>query len=311
MHRSVHFFIFLFIVFILPFVGGGLRWCPCAAQNASNPFEILSRLSEEARLITAEGTIAVVVNPFDVVVHKPPGIAQKLAGNETRPLTPSSVIPRGGGMASSVIFWVLVLISGFAAFSIAANRSAVTKSWMSFLSDNGLNVVQREAFSLSGTTPYYLLYASFVLNAGLFCFLVFRSFQGQEFNNFSFLLLCMFGAAFSFLFKHMMIKTTGWLFPVQKETQRYNFLMIVFNCILGLFLLPFNFVLAFASDDYRLFLVFWTLGLVGIFYIYRAYRALGIGAKFLGTDQFHFLLYLCTVEIAPVLLLIKWATMQT
>jgi hypothetical protein len=57
-------------------------------------------------------------------------------------------------------------------------------------------------------------------------------------------------------------------------------------------------------------LVFWVLGLVSIFYIYRSLRALNIGSKFLVSDQFHFLLYLCTVEVAPVVLLAKLAIMQ-
>jgi hypothetical protein len=281
-----------------------------SAQDASNPFELVMRLPEEARLTLADTSENALANPFDVVVHKVPGAAKALAENETAPFTPFSVVPRGGGMPQSVLIWVLLLVSGFLAFSVAANRSAANKAWMSFLSENGLNVIQREAFGMVGNTPYYLLYGSFVLNAGLFIFLVVRAFRGEDFNNLPFLLLCMAGAAIAFLTKHAMLNATGWLFPVTKETERYNFLMIVFNCVLGLFLMPFNYVLAFCDENFRFFLVFWILGLVGIFYIYRGFRAAGIGAKFLGTDQFHFLLYLCAVEIAPVLLVIKWATVQ-
>lgn len=277
------------------------------AQDANNPFEIIERLPESARLTSNEARLS---NPFDVVPHKKPGVVQVLAENETEPFTPFSLIPHGGGMSQATIFWVLLVLAGYLAFSIAANRSAVSKAWLSFLSENGLNVMQRETFGLTGNAPYYFLYGSFVLNAGLFIFLVVRAFTGEAYNNLLFLLMCMFGAGIAFVSKHFMIKATGWLFPVTKETQRYNFLMIVFNCILGLFLMPFNFLLAFSNPSFRFFLVFWTLGLVGIFYIYRAVRSAGIGVKFLGTDQFHFLLYLCVVEIAPVLLVIKWATLQ-
>ena len=74
---------------------------------------------------------------------------------------------------------------------------------------------------------------------------------------------------------------------------------------------PFNFFIAFsAKGDYQLLLVFWMLGLVAIFYAYRALRSAGIGSKILNSSPFHFLLYLCAVEIAPVLLLVKLAIMQ-
>jgi len=277
------------------------------AQDANNPFELVDRIPETARMSSIAGQLT---NPFEVVPHKKPGVAQVLAENETAPFTPFSILPRGGGMPQSTLFWVLVIVAGYLAFSIAANGGAAGKAWLSFLSDNGLNVMQREAFGLVGNAPYYFLYGSFVLNAGLFIFLVVRTFTKEAYNNLPFLLMCIAGAGLAFITKHLLIKSVGWLFPVTKETERYNFLMIVFNCVLGLFLMPFNFLLAFATEYFRFFLVFWTLGLVGIFYLYRALRAADIGVKFLGTDQFHFLLYLCVVEISPVLLVIKWATVQ-
>ena len=115
-----------------------------------------------------------------------------------------------------------------------------------------------------------------------------------------------------FLSKHVIFAIVRFLFPIETEITRYNFLVIIFNCILGLFLVPFNFMIAFGAESfYQGLLVFWVLGLVSIFYIYRSLRALNIGSKFLVSDQFHFLLYLCTVEVAPVLLLTKLAIMQS
>lgn len=278
------------------------------AQDASNPFELRSRLSKEA---LGADMGADTVNPFQVGPHRPPGVAKALVENATESFNPFSVLPRGGGMSEGFLFSVLLVIFGVLVFSIAANRSIVGKAWRSFLNDNALALVQREAFGLVGSTPYYLLYGSFVLNAGLFVFLVTRAFKGELFNNWKFLLLCMLGAGTIFVTKHLMLKAIGWLFPVKSEMDRYNFLMIVFNCVLGLFLMPFNFLLAYATVEYRFLVLFWILGLIGIFYLYRGTRAGQIGLKFLGTDQFHFLLYLCAVEIAPVLFLVKLAMIQT
>ncbi len=279
---------------------------PSSGQNASNPFEIRARLPKEV----ASGAVAMNTNPFDLVPHRMPGAVKGLSENSTEAFRPFSILPRGGGMTTQTVFWVLVVMFSLLTFSIAFKRGIVIRAWRGFLNDNALVLAQREASGLVGSTPYYLLYGSFVLNAGMFIFLVIRYFKHELYNNFPFLLLCMAGAAAIFLFKHFMVRLVGWLFAARNETRRYNFLIITFNCVLGLFLVPFNLLLAFATDLKDL-LVFWTLGLAAIFYVYRALRSAPIGLKILATDQFHFLLYLCTVEIAPVLLLLKLVLNQS
>jgi len=279
---------------------------PGSGQNAANPFELRYRLPKES----AAGGRTAAMNPFDVLPHRVPGAAKGLGENTTQAFRPFSILPRGGGLSNYFLFWMLVGMFSFLTFSIAFKRGVVAKAWRGFSIDNALSLAQREASGLVGITPYYLLYVSFVLNAGLFLFLVIRYFKKDTFNNISFLLLCLVGAAGIFLFKHFVLQLVGWLFPVHNEVRRYNFLIIIFNCVLGLFLVPFNLMLAFATD-YKGLLVFWTLGLGAIFYVYRALRSFTISLKILANDQFHFLLYLCTVEVAPVLLLIKLVLKQT
>lgn len=279
-------------------------------QTAANPFELKHRLPK----IAANGVPAGIsgpVNPFDVVAHRPPGAAKVLAENATQEFRPSRLLPRHGDTLSGLsLFGILAVIFALMSLSVAANRKSVEKAWRGFLNENGLTVAQREASGFVGTTPYLLLYGSFLLNAGMFMFLVVRVFRKDSFNNMPFVLICMALAGILFISKHLLLQAAGWLFPVEKEVRRYNFLIIIFNCVLGLFLMPFNFLLAFAKDDYKEFLVFWTLGLVAVFYLYRAFRSSRISTKFLADHQFHFLLYLCAVEIAPVFLVIKLAMIQ-
>lgn len=289
----------------------GLFWlvlaAPLSGQNAANPFELRYRLPKavEGGAATTEA-----VNPFDLVTHRMPGAAKGLSETRSIDFQPFSILPRGGGMTTRTLFWMLVVMFSFLTFAIAFKRGVVARAWRGFLNDNALVLAQREASGLVGSTPYYLLYGSFLLNAGMFIFLVIRYFKHEVYNNFPFLLLCIAGAAGIFLFKHFALRLVGWLFPVKNEVRRYNFLIIIFNCVLGLFLVPFNLLLAFATDLKDL-LVFWTLGLAAIFYVYRGLRSAPIGLKILATDQFHFLLYLCTVEIAPVLLLLKLVLNQS
>lgn len=280
------------------------------AQGAANPFELIHRLPKELAML--QGGSEAPANPFDVVPHRAPMAAAAMAENETEAFNPFAILPRGGGLSNSIMAVMLLMAFGFLTFSVASNRSAVNKAWAGFASDNGFSVALREASGFVGITPYYLLYGNFLFNAGIFVFLVTRVFNQETYNNLAFLLLCMVGAAVAFLSKHLMLELMRGLFPLENELRKYNFLIIIFNCILGLFLVPFNLLIAFSAKDssQQLLLVSWMLGLVAIFYTYRSIRSSPLGIKFLIQSPFHFLLYLCTVEIAPLLLLIKLALLQ-
>lgn len=288
-----------------------------AAQTTAslNPFDLRYRLPKvviPADSVVVENIPEAVTNPFDVVVHRPPGVSKTMLEDVAEPFEPATLLPRGDTMPKQGIFWVLTALLGVLSVSIAANRTAVGRAWRGFLNENGLTLAQREASGLVGNTPYFLLYASFLLNSGVFIFLVTRVFAGGEYNNLRFLALCMLVASAMFLAKHLFVAALGGLFPVAAEVRRYSFLIMVFNCVLGLFLLPFNALMAFAGqgEEVKQFIAFWMISLVGLFYAYRAWRSGRIARKFLAADQFHFLLYLCTVEIAPVLILVKIALRQ-
>jgi hypothetical protein len=274
-------------------------------SDALNPFELLHRLPKEM-LSAVTSDSAALVNPFDVVPHREPGVSSTI-GESFRPIRE---LPKGNSLGAAVLFFVFALVLGFFTLTVAANRAALFKAWQSFLNDNALTLAYREATGIIGNGPYLLLYINFLLNAGLLIFLVTRFFAGDRFNNGLFLLLCMVLSAVIFTSKHLLLGAVRGLFPVEKEIGRYQFIILVFNGVLGLFLLPFNFLIAF-SGKFDGFLVFWTLGIILVFYAYRALRAGSIGMKILQDTPFHFLLYLCTVEIAPVVLLIKLAMLQT
>ena len=293
-------FICALIMLVLPLRGEG--------QSSGNPFDLSHRLVRSA--LPAAGDV--VSNPFDLVSHQVPGAGVAMARNETARINPFAVLPRGGGMPGSALFSVLLLVLAFLTFSVATNRTALGKSWRAFLNDNALNVAMREASGLVGSTPYYMLFINYLANAGVFIFLMTRAFQGEKFNNLKFLLVCMLVTSILMLGKQLLVNIVSFLFSVPEEARRYNFLTVIFDCVLGLFLAPFNLMIAFAvQGDYQILMAFWMVGLLLVFYGYRTLRALTIGSKFLGSTPFHFLLYLCVVEILPLVILTKLALLQT
>ncbi|MCC6459930.1 MAG: DUF4271 domain-containing protein [Saprospiraceae bacterium] len=297
--------------FIALFFFGGVCLGLSAQEIRLNPFDLLGRLPKGVAAAALPALPAdSVYNPFNVVSHRTPGASRGISASMESTFRPLEILPHGDAISTTFLFWLLVALVAFLSFSVATKRNVVVKAWRGFLNESSLTLAQREAAGPMGSAPYFLLYVSFLLNAGAFIFLIARFFSPKMFNNFGFLAICMLSSFGLFLSKHVLLRLVNWLFPVDAEVRRYNFLIIIFNCVLGLFLVPFNFLVAFAQA-YQGFLVFWTLGLAAVFYAYRSLRATAIGQKFFSGHLFHFLLYLCTIEIAPVIILIKLAMLAS
>lgn len=275
---------------------------------AGNPFEVASRLP--AGSLDSVGVSAGMSNPFDVVPHRAPGISKAMEGAtaNTKKAAKSIHLPKGNTIPKSFVFGVLVLFLTFFTLAVGSNRSILLKAWRSFLSSNALNIAQREASGFSGTSPYLFLYINFLLNAGVFAYLIVQSLNSDgSLNNYAVFFLCLLGAIVVFLGKHLTILLLSWLFPnIAADLDKYNFLLIAFSCVLGFFLIPFNFVIAFAgTQNWQFFVTLWLIALAAIFIIYGVFRAFSLGTKYLFGYPLHFLLYLCAAEVLPVLLLIK------
>lgn len=275
--------------------------------QGGNPFEILARIPKTE---TGE-TNAAPSNPFDIVPHTPPGVSETFIDNVSVAYLDNQnffSFPEGNSLSTTTLFGVLILLLLYFTFAAATNRTAMAKSWRSFLSSNALNSAQREAFGLAGNTPYLLLYANFLLNSGIFVFLVIQTVNPSgKYNNLQVLLLSSFVSILVFLLKHLENAALGWLFPaLSTDLKKYSFLIISFSCVLGLFLVPFNFLIAFAgSQEWQSFVTVWLLALSIIFILYGLIRALSLGLKHLVAHPFHFLLYLCAAELVPAILIAK------
>ena len=87
--------------------------------------------------------------------------------------------------------------------------------------------------------------------------------------------------------------------------KHFSFNILLFNILLGIFLIPVNLFLAFGPAD--LYGVVITIALIGagLVYLARQFRGLVIAGGLIGSNLFHFFVYLCTVEVLPVLVLFK------
>jgi hypothetical protein len=105
--------------------------------------------------------------------------------------------------------------------------------------------------------------------------------------------------------KFVGLKLSGWVFGMTGAVDTYIFIVFLVNKILGVALLPVVVLLAFAKDPLQS--VAATLGVllvVGML-IYRFIRSYRPVWEEVQMSRFHFFLYLCAFEIAPLLLIYK------
>lgn len=285
---------------------GCLLWSlgPALGQNANNPFELVPRLDEENRQLTApkssEEIADSLMNPFDLIYDSP---------RETD-FTPYEVDPKVEPIITSdkerfLFFGIGIMVLLFTS-GVSLVGNYLNKSFQSFIYDNAFNQYYREQDG-RGAAPYYVLYLLFFVNLGFFLLLVldYNQVSLPIRNYYLQWLLFSAGAASLFLLKHFILILIRLIFPVDSEIRRYIFLMIVFSVVLGAVLVPANLLIAYGPEGSTNYVLWGTIIAIAIIYLLRSIRGLFIANKQLLFHRFHFLLYICTVEIAPVAIVVR------
>lgn len=269
-------------------------------SEGENPFELTPRLKELPEKERSADKTEENVNPFELVTPTEKKTTITIPQIKTE-VDQQKKSFGGQSFLLGIILFGLVLM----AVLITTLRPFFAKSYRAILNENMLNQIYRER-EAGVFFPYFILYLMFFVNAGIFLFLILK-YTGISFAPTPFLLVigCIFLIAFLFFLKHLLLAVVGSIFPISKETRIYSFTIMVYSIMLGLVLAPINLMIASASEQLVLIIIIGSLILIVSLYIIRAFRGLLLANDYLRFHIFHFLLYICTVEIAPVLVLYK------
>lgn len=108
-----------------------------------------------------------------------------------------------------------------------------------------------------------------------------------------------------YLGKYFVIRFSGWAFRVETITEQYLFNVFLINKIIGICLLPFVVLIAFAGVEWINSLVVISLLIIGVLLFNRYARSWQVFGSFFQYSKFHFFTYLCASEILPMAILIK------
>lgn len=153
--------------------------------------------------------------------------------------------------------------------------------------------------------PSLLLNLVFIVSGGIyFEFILMRN----GLDQFSFWWLLLYSTSILsiiYIAKYIFLLFSGWMFNEKMAANTYIFVVFLVNKVLGIALIPFLLVIAFSSDDIVQVAVIISLFVVGILLFYRYLVSLGTFHREFKVSALHFFLYLCAVEILPLLLIYK------
>jgi len=159
---------------------------------------------------------------------------------------------------------------------------------------------------LQSSLPSVLMNAFFVITAGLYLNFILTYFHLSITDNFWLQYAYCAGAlAAVYIVKFIGLKLTGWIFNVSNATDAYIFIVFIVNKVLGIFLLPFLLLLSFTTEPLYGSAIYLSWLGIGLLLIYRFILSYSAIRKEVKLNSFHFVLYILSFEVVPLLLIYK------
>ena len=154
--------------------------------------------------------------------------------------------------------------------------------------------------------PSLMFNIYFVASAGLYMNFLFHHFKFTPVDNFWLMYLyCCIGLSIIYTVKFVGLKICGWLFNMRQAADSYIFIVFIINKVIGFSVLPFIILLAFTDGNVYTVSLILSLFSIGALYLYRFILGYGAIHNEVNFNLFHFFLYICAFEVAPLLLIYK------
>lgn len=154
--------------------------------------------------------------------------------------------------------------------------------------------------------PSMLLNVFFVVCGGLYISFLLQHYQLEVTGGFWIqFLYCCLGLSAIYMVKFLGLKLSGWLFNMDEAANNYIFIVFVVNKMIAILLLPFIILLAFTARPVYDIALTASYCLVAGLFCYRMILTFAAIRNQVKVNPFHFFLYLCAFEIAPLLLIYK------
>ena len=161
---------------------------------------------------------------------------------------------------------------------------------------------------LQAKLPSFILNIFFATTTGFYIWLLFKNYHPPRFINSQLLLpVCIMGTGILYFAKYSILRFIGWMSGMQQATNNYIFVIFLVNKIVGVILVPFIIILAFATPSWINNTTIFSLLVLGLFFLSRYVRTYGIMENKFPLEPLHFIIYITAMEIVPLFLIYKAA----
>ncbi len=280
--------------------------------QAPSPFDLVPRLDEAARKVAlgivdtagvGDGGLAVATNPFDIIRDgsRQPTVQRidpiVAAGLER---LPGTAVGAERSTFDTLLVAVLLLLLAVTFF---LQKGALRRIFGSVLNQNALSRLLRE----QQRSSYYvwaflgaLVVASFVYVSVRELRPAYLSTRWSALDGF---VLAALGLTLAKLGALQVLRVA---FPLDKPVERYQMLILFWLGILGVVTFPLMVLVSFAPAPISTVVAWSAPVIVGVAVVLRSVTAFASAGGLAARYPVHFLLYLCALEIGPLLVIGTW-----
>ncbi len=246
-------------------------------------------------------------NPFDITNEEEQKevAPTKIDSAAKKPVVtkPSLPTPRPTSLKGLQIFFLLLSLL-FLIFIVNVERSFVRDLWRVISNENYSSLHHRNQRNTMRQILLLMGYAVFIVQAGIFLYhtMITFGYEGTLLDN---IWSCMLLVSAIYMVRHSMISYLKWLFNNDKEMTLFGFDVSIFNIMVGLVLLPVNVMLNFGPETLAKPLIYIGITVALIAYLMRQLRWLLTARHLIANSLFLFFVYLCAIEILPLLAISK------
>lgn len=246
-----------------------------------------------------------VVKPITVVISPLQKLLQQNSYFNKLPMAVSLAVKAKQRGSDNFIFYILGgLIFLFGIFKTIYSRYYSTLFRVFF--NSSLRQSQLTDQLMQAKLPSLFFNLIFVMSAGFYVYLLLKRLnENNAAIRWDILGIAVLACTVIYFIKFISIKFIGWITGYTIEADTYIFIVFLINKIIGICLLPVLVILAFSDINIINVVIAISLVVVGVMLLFRFIRSFSLLQHKLKISRFHFLLYIFSLEILPVLLIYK------
>jgi hypothetical protein len=203
-----------------------------------------------------------------------------------------------------LLFYAIIGLLLLYGFIINIFPQYIPKLFSQF-SQSSLRMMQHREQLLQNSFASLTMNIGFVMSFSLLATLVIFNGHLLPINFWEgYLYMCIFFIGL-YLGKYICLTIAGYIFNTKELVQTYIFVVFMINKVLGILLIPFILIVAFAKPSLHPIALTGAGLLMLLLILYRYLFSLTSVRNKLHISSFHFFLYLCAFEVLPILILYK------